>query len=70
MPKQVVSKGPDEHYSETEDGNLVKISTEEAKVLTGFNNVEEIQLSGQVIGGGQYFESDRGTISKIIPADN
>lgn len=70
MPKQIITNGPDDNYLETEDGTLKKISVPEAKAITGFSNVEEVPLGGQVIGNGKYFESDSGTISKIIPADN
>jgi hypothetical protein len=69
MAKRVITQG-DDHYLETDDSNLVKISVDDAKVITGFNNVEEAPLEGQVIGDGKFFESDGGTVFKIIPADN
>jgi hypothetical protein len=70
MTEKVITKGPDEHYLETDNGTLQKISVSEAKAITGFENVEEVPLGGQFIGGGKYFESDGGNISRIIPADN
>jgi hypothetical protein len=68
MGKQVIIQGQDA-YLETED-TIQKISIDEAKAITGFSNVEEVPLGGQVISDGKFFETDGGNISKIIPADN
>jgi hypothetical protein len=70
MTEKVITKGPDQHYLETKDGNLQELTTDQAKAILGFDNVEEVPLEGQVIGQGKFFESDGGNISKIIPADN
>jgi hypothetical protein len=69
MGKQVITQGLN-NYLETEDGALKELTIGEAKAILGFDNVEEVPLEGQVIGQGKFFESDGGTVSKIIPADN
>jgi hypothetical protein len=69
MPKQVITQGLDS-YLETEDGTLHELTIGEAKALLGFDNVEEEPLGGQVLITGQHFETDSGTISRIIPAEN
>jgi hypothetical protein len=62
--KQVITKGPDENYLETDDG-LKPISIEEVKAITGFDNVEEVELGGQVLGTGKHFETNFGSIVEI-----